>query len=276
MKILYKRNRKAKPDTVPNPISYEPAYFKSFISEYDIKNITGKQHQHTNFEMHIVSAGFQEYEVNGKKCRVEAGEYLLIFPKVLHAHICSGESTARHSLMFFAEADIDADFIKGKTTQRMADNIDLIVKESSLEKETSELLVENYMFEIVIAALRAGGLKEKSVSHANEENTALSIAKQYIKDNIERDPQVSDVASHCYLSRRQLTRIFEEFEGISPGEYIRKRRTEHIENLILDNTLTLRQISDRMNFRSEYYFCAFFKKNAGTSPGKYRQLMLKR
>ena len=52
--------------------------------------------------------------------------------------------------------------------------------------------------------------------------------------------------------------------------------TEHIENLILDNTLTLRQISDRMNFRSEYYFCAFFKKNAGTSPGKYRQLMLKR
>jgi hypothetical protein len=40
-------------------------YFKELSFERDDKSITKKPHHHTGFEMHFITDGFQEYEVNG-------------------------------------------------------------------------------------------------------------------------------------------------------------------------------------------------------------------
>ena len=45
-----------------------------------------------------------------------------------------------------------------------------------------------------------------------------------------------------------------------------------MERLISDMTLTLKEISDRMNFNNEYYFNAFFKKHIGMPPGTYKKM----
>ena len=98
------------------------------------------------------------------------------------------------------------------------------------------------------------------------------MAKQYIEDNVELNPSVSDVAEYCHLSAKQLTRIFNGFEGISPGEYIIRARVSRIEALLSDRSLSLRQIGEIMSFNNEYYFNAFFKKYSGMPPGEYRKM----
>ena len=133
--------------------------------------------------------------------------------------------------------------------------------------------MENSILEILILSFRLSGIKENEKKTQSDENATLAIAKQYIDDNIEAGLSVADVSAYCYLSTKQLTRLFNKFENISPGEYIISRRIKLIENLLADHSLSLKQISTRMHFDNEYYFNTFFKKHSGMPPGEYRKML---
>ena len=59
------------------------------------------------------------------------------------------------------------------------------------------------------------------------------------------------------------------------GAYIRRERTELIRRMLDEGDLSLSEISEATGFQNEYYFNAFFKKNAGMSPGAYRKTVNK-
>lgn len=155
----------------------------------------------------------------------------------------------------------------------MADDIAFILKESQLNKEISVFLIENSILEFIVLASRLNGMKERGARHKQVEHPIVRLAKQYIDDNIKAAPNVAEVSKYCYLSPKQLTRIFKQIEGTSIGEYIKKQRITQIEKLLTDRTLSLKEISVAMNFNNEYYFNAFFKKYSGMPPGEYRKML---
>ena len=101
----------------------------------------------------------------------------------------------------------------------------------------------------------------------------FTIARCYIDDNICYDISTSDVADYCHLSAKQLNRIFTKEAELTLGAYIRRKRSEKIRDLLESSELTLREISDMMNFKNEYYFNAFFKKSMGIAPGAYAKMV---
>jgi len=272
MKIFY-RQAAHQNHAAALPYGLHNFILKKMSVRQDAGGMTKKTHHHTHFELHMIISGHQEYRIDDKNYRLESGEFLLIAPHVSHRIVDSDALSEKYSIIFHAAAETTADCCHGKITQRMQDNMEFIVRESQLRRETSALLIENCILETAITVLRAAGLKEKAdVTHL-EENAVIELAKQYIIDNIEAAPDVTEVAKYCYLSTKQLTRIFTRFEGISPGEYIKKKRTQRIEQLLQDKTLSLKEISEKMNFSNEYYFNAFFKKQAGMPPGEYRKML---
>ena len=98
--------------------------------------------------------------------------------------------------------------------------------------------------------------------------------KQYIKDNIASKITVSDVAAYCFLGTKQLTRLFDKYEDITPLCYIHKQKIKYIDSLLLDG-YALKDISEKMNFSSEYYFNNFYKKSTGISPGRFKKTHIK-
>jgi len=101
----------------------------------------------------------------------------------------------------------------------------------------------------------------------------LSDAKQYIKDNLNFNITCNQVAQHCYISVKQLSRIFMKYEGVTLMKYITMAKTEAAEQLLSDSDFSLKEISEKLGFCNEYYFNTFFKKNAGLSPGDYRKAL---
>ncbi len=248
-------------------------YLKKLIYNTDKKTTTNKSHRHTGFEIHCITNGNQEYEIENKKCIVSQNNFLIISPNVVHKFISSAPNTEKYSITFdFSAQDLPSFFI-GKTPKRLSDNVNFIVGEYANKKELSPTLIENSILESIIILLRLAGIKEKENRILNDENSILTMAKQYIKDNIQSAPNVADIASYCYLSAKQLTRIFNKVEGITPNEYIIKMRVMAIEKLLQENTLSLKEISEKMNFSSEYYLNVFFKKNYGMPPGEYRKMI---
>ena len=232
--------------------------------------------------MHIILNGSQSYEISEKKHQVKSGNIILIPPKLKHLTTNFQPDTQKISINFNVSDDSSfAPFLKqikrciiAKLPKRIDDNIKYILEESRNHLVFSQTLIQNRVLEIIILLLRICGFKEEILSAADaEEDARLLMAKQYIKDNIELNLKLSDVASYCYLGPKQLTRLFKTHESTTPALYIQMQKFHHIEKLLIETDLSLKEISEKMNFSSEYHFNSFFKKIAGTPPGEYRNII---
>ena len=270
MKIFYKQTEN---DCVSSLSRFgvQNCYLKKLMLTRDQKSVTKKPHHHTGFEIHIVTEGFQEYEVQGRNYTLNSGCFLIIYPGISHTVISSAPNTCKYSITFDKQTEKSQDCCFGVITKRIVSNLDYISGEVLIKKEISAILVENSIFEILAWAFRLSGMEENTKKQ--DENALVSLAKRYIDDNVERAPCVEEVSEYCCLSTKQLTRIFHRFEDIAPGEYIINRRIAKIEKLLSDSSLSLKQISEIMNFNNEYYFNAFFKKYSGLPPGEYRKML---
>lgn len=271
MKILYRQPEKDCNGSLCR-FGVQHCYFKKLSLDRDRSNITKKDHLHTGFEIHIVTDGYQEYKVDEAIYKLEKGTFLLIYPNVPHTVITSAPHTQKYSITFSKPTNEQVQCFFGPTTKRISANIVAISNEALRKKEISTALIENNILETIVLIFRLSGIKENKSTAKQDGNATISLAKQYIDDNIEMPPSVANVSEHCYLSTKQLTRIFDRYEGISPGEYIIKQRIERIEHLLIEDALSLKQIGERMHFSSEYYLSAFFKKHTGLPPGEYRKM----
>lgn len=272
MKVLYKQPTQ---DANSSLIRFgiRNCYFKKLSVDHDRKSITKKTHHHSGFEMHIITSGCQRYEVCGKIYALERSCFLLIYPDTPHKVIASEPDTQKLSITFTQRTDAHRNCFFGKISERMYSNFAFILGEELMQKEISRTLIENSILETLAMVFRLSGKKENNQASQQDENAMISLAKQYINDNIELAPSVADVSEYCCLSTKQFTRIFQRYEDFSPGEYIIKKRISTIEKLLADDSLSLKQISEIMHFNNEYYFNAFFKKHSGMPPGEYRKML---
>lgn len=279
MKILYRQSQN---DILLNNLGIQKCYFKHLITDEDASSITSKLHHHTGFEIHIITEGYQEYESGSSLFRAEKGTFLIIPPLLEHRVVSTAPHTAKYSLTFESTPKLIASLtlltpdqcITGTLSNRISETIRHITEEYAHKKQNSAPLICNAIFEILVLFSRQMGLKEETAaSNTYDEDFRLTLAKQYIQDNIKAALSVSDVADYCHISTKQLTRIFQKFENTTPLKYLQTQRITHIEMLLAEDTLSLKEISEQMNFTNEYYFNTFFTRHAGMTPGAYRKML---
>lgn len=271
MQILYKQPEESQTGSLFCYGVHE-CYCKKLQLPQDGHNVTKKTHFHTGIEVHIIIDGTQEYQIASDRYILEKGCFLLIYPNVPHRILSSSPQAQKYSLIFQKENVPSGPCFFGAVPARICENLAFIAAEKALKREISGILIENSILEILVSIFRLTGIAEKPLPSQQDNNAIVSLAKQYIADNIELAPTVESVADYCHLSSKQLTRIFNLFEGISPGEYITCRRVRRAEQLLLDHTLTLKQISEQMGFGSEHYFNSFVRAHLGMPPGEYRKM----
>lgn len=268
MKILYRQGTNR---TCLSENGIHNCYFKRFFLERDIDRMSFKGHHHGYFEFHAILEGMQEYEIDGKVYSLPAGSFLIVCPRSYHRAISCDPKTVKSSITFYSPMEYNKDCYVSEMSERMKSNLMFIHSEWENKKEISTQLIENCLLEIITSLFRLMGHKETKQSQPDEDNGVLALAKQFIDDNIETSPSVLDAANFCYLSTKQLTRVFLRYGNITPGEYIVKQRIARIEKYLSEDELSLKEISEKMAFSSEYYFNSFFRKHAGMPPGAYRK-----
>lgn len=283
MDILFKQDLKSMP--VCEELGVEGCMLKLISSKNDKTNITRQRHYHSGVEIHIVTEGEQEYEVDSERVTVRAGEFLMIMPRVYHIALGESHATLKYAIVFnFSDGSDVAellgragDFICGAISDEISFDIEQIHAEREGKRAYCGAVMGTRLDACLLSFLRMIGLREKRERGAAErgEDGRVSLVKQYIDDNICRSISLSELASYCYLSERQLSRIFLSSEGISVSEHIRRKKCKRIEELLANTGMTLREISESMGFDNEYYFNAFYKKYAGMSPGAYRRSLTK-
>ena len=285
MKILYRQREAANSDSM-SPLEragITQCYLKS-MSTKDRNTSIRNLHHHTGYEIHIVTHGYHVYNTESDSIRVNEGELVLISPFIKHFPADEASDSKKQTLTFVISKNSEFSRIAKippykhmKIPPQMLDAIKAIENEERSSSYLSDKIIENRILECVIYLMRNFIQHRNNHKSATDEETdaRVMLAKQYIKDNINRAISVSEVASYCCISAKQLSRLFLATENISVTDYIRHHRCVCIEDMLENTTLSLKEISEAMNFNNEYYFNTFFKKHSGMTPGVYRRSMQK-
>ena len=95
--------------------------------------------------------------------------------------------------------------------------------------------------------------------------------KQFIEDNSHIFLGCEDIAAYCYISVKQLNRIFVKHEGVTLLKYLHNSKIALAERLLKEQGIAIQQISEKLGFSSVYYFSRFFFKHTGFTPASYRK-----
>lgn len=97
----------------------------------------------------------------------------------------------------------------------------------------------------------------------------LSIARQYIFDNFQRDIQLEELSREAMLSKFHLLRSYREAFGTTPYRQVLDLRLKHSVKL-LEEGETLESIALSLGFSDRRSFTKAFKKVFGCAPSHYR------
>jgi len=93
----------------------------------------------------------------------------------------------------------------------------------------------------------------------------------YIDANLNTKLTLSDLAQKCFYNPSYFSRIFKEKFGMSPFEYIQRKRVDSATRLLQESTLSVDEISLRVGFSDRSGFYHAFSKYVGCAPADYRK-----
>lgn len=278
MKIIYSQDLEGTMNTALGRMALRSCYFKHLRLDQDGWSVTQQAHYHTGYEIHMIVKGCQIYELEDRVIAVKEGDFLLISPHVMHRVVRFEPNTEKYAVSFLLEKEHRLPIptqrvVESGMTARMYENLKYVMEELNQGRESSGVLIENRVLELILLLLRQTGAREQPGKRMQDESLILSMARQFVQDNVEQQLLASTVAQYCHMSPRQMNRIFQRYEGMTLGEFIRVQRIRYAERLLAEHNCSMKEISERMQFSSEYYFSTFFKKYAGMSPSEYRRML---
>lgn len=259
------------------------------IKKEQIGNIFKDFHHHSLYEMLYISKGKVQYGIEDKKYDLNAGDFVLIAPNILHKLLKIVEEPCERIILTFTKKFIDT--FKTENTdlsvifQKIAssNNHKLTVlpafKEEiadTLNKMQGLFLSKEYgddiLFKAYFAQLLVRMNKEVSFieneDELNENNNIIHKARMFAINNLDKKISVSDIASEVGLSVSRLSHLFKEKTGISLLKFLNKKRLTRAKDL-LKNGYSITSTANKCGYQDYTSFIRAFTKEYGISPTQY-------
>ncbi|MBN4049411.1 response regulator [bacterium AH-315-N14] len=152
-----------------------------------------------------------------------------------------------------------------------------LCKQEKMEKENTDKILHGYKKSL---------LYEKEESHIlndieNEKgDNSNEVSRKVIEDVIKiiNEEYASDIgleyiAEKVFLSPGYLSFLFKKELGNNLTKYITKYRLERSRDLLNDTNMKIVDISKKVGYSKQAYFCSIFKTYYGITPLSYRERM---
>jgi AraC family transcriptional regulator len=95
-----------------------------------------------------------------------------------------------------------------------------------------------------------------------------------LHDEFRQNFTITRVADEIGVHPFHLSRVFKQFHNVTIGEYVNKLRVEFACRELCDAESDLASIALAAGFADQSHFTRVFRRMTGTTPGKYRSLVL--
>lgn len=114
-------------------------------------------------------------------------------------------------------------------------------------------------------SLRGGAIQRQ------RDVTLAQTALHRLERDYRRPPLFSSLAHEIGTNQNKLKSLFKEAYGLTMADYCLERRMREAQQLLLEATLTIAQVAERVGYEHQSSFAAAFKGHVGMSPREYRQ-----
>ncbi|MDD3062485.1 MAG: AraC family transcriptional regulator [Massilibacteroides sp.] len=92
-----------------------------------------------------------------------------------------------------------------------------------------------------------------------------------MRENIFNKVSSADIASSLNMSYSSFRKLFKQYIGVAPHQYMLQLKIEKIKDLLGSTDLSIQEIANSLNFESADYFSFFFRSKTGVNPLLFRQ-----
>jgi AraC family transcriptional regulator len=119
--------------------------------------------------------------------------------------------------------------------------------------------------------------KYSNITQDSQRGTAISKEMlrpvfQYIRDNLETDLSLQNLADLVQMDVYRFLRSFKHSTGLPPHRYILHERIERAKSLLSNPALPLTEVALRSGFASQSHFATAFRRMTNVTPRTYRNV----
>ena len=96
-------------------------------------------------------------------------------------------------------------------------------------------------------------------------------AMDYIYDNIQSKIRISDIANKIDINPNYLCELFKKETGISVNNFVKKKKIQAAEKLLIYEDFSVAELADIFGFASSSHFIETFKAETGLTPKAYKE-----
>jgi AraC-like DNA-binding protein len=248
-------------------------------------------HSHDGHEILLLLSGTTGYEFRGgRKVQLRGSEIMVIpsgtthrgqkdarLPSTLCAIVFDPSHHPRHALFTKRECEWLASHFEQRTpqpvpmnvsTRHLAKTLHVLIRQHAAAKNTDGLLAA---LRVTVASI----ILETARHHEQSRPAAhVSMAAQLIdhmESHLSEPISMDNLAAHARTSRARLFANFKRETGMSPNDWLQRRRIKAATDLLRTTDRKLEDIAAACGFTSAPYFCHVFRKYTGTTPGEHRK-----
>ncbi|MFK2823017.1 AraC family transcriptional regulator [Arcobacter sp. YIC-80] len=133
-----------------------------------------------------------------------------------------------------------------------------------------EILIESLLIEALSELILSNTIYTKEYDKIFEDKKIVKNTYEYIKDSIDSEFTLDNLATNVNLSKFHFLRLFKKEFGLTPHAFIINQRLNKANNLI-QKGIPISQASIEVGFNDQSHFTRNFKKYFGYTPKALKQ-----
>lgn len=216
---------------------------------------------------------------NQKPVRLKPGDMFLLFPGEWHTYHPDPKVGWKSYWIGFRGKNMDDRVRAGfLTPTKPIYHVGYSFTIEGLYKRAYEAAVEEAAFSQQLMAGIVNHLigmmysleRNRELSKNQQQVDMISRARMRIRESLESDTTIQQIAEELGVSYSNLRKLFKEHTGLSPATYQQELRLLRAKELLSTTELSIKEIAYRLNFESPDYFSAKFKAKMGLKPSEVR------
>ncbi|RTE02874.1 response regulator [Paenibacillus whitsoniae] len=102
-----------------------------------------------------------------------------------------------------------------------------------------------------------------------EANSVIAQAIQFMKENLDKNVTVNDLAKHVYLSASYFANLFKKVTGTTLIHYMTGLRIDKAKEMLLGDK-QVQEVATALGYEDRSYFTDVFKKHTGMTPSEFK------
>lgn len=210
---------------------------------------------------------------------IAAGDMLIIPPYTWHSYFPDKQTGWQEYWIGMHGPNIDARFNNGFfSTKQFIYNIGLREDIIQLYNQAMELAIsEHTTSQQAVAGIGNLILGMTLYYNSNQFFTNDIILKRIdqariiMRENYLTGISPKEVAQQVNMGYSWFRKLFKEYTNVSPAHFILELRLQKAKNLLLNSSLSVKEISYKIGYEDATHFTALFKKHTGFTPLGYRE-----